>query len=438
MKWTFFLILLGTPTIFTMAAEPENPTTLAAVLQKVMDRHPIVQAYKARKEVAQQGVSEQKSTFFPTLDLTLAMGDEWNNNATTRTRYEGNDLHKLLRQEGNLTLTERLFDGFDTLSRVRAAKERNQNAHYAVHTVGEKLAVRTIELYLNVLRQRALVQIAEESVRTHQDILSKIERREELGYDKKSDVYQAKSRLALSKTRMHAQKGGLEEATSSYFEVVGETPGNLEPPSFDAAWTYLSIEEAIETALKDNPNLQAAQANTSASRWDIHTAKAPFFPALNLELTGAEAENLSGVKGQDDSYFAALRLRYNLFKGGADQARKKKAVETYFQASAEETEEKRQLREEMRRTWSSIEVARAQMVEEKEHLKISEQLVEVYLKQFLIGTRPLLALLDAEDERASAKTNLKNYETKLLFEQFRLLSATGQVLKRLNVSLKLK
>lgn len=414
-----------------------SPNTLPDAVQKTIETHPTIQSQEARIKAAKHSIREQRATYFPTVDLVLGTGEEWTNNSTTRAREGNNDLSGLSRDEGTLTINQRLFDGFDTSSRVGAAQKRHKSAKKSLLSQAEELAFQAVEVYLNILRQAELIKITDESVYIHQSILKKIQRREEAGYDRKADVYQAQTRLSLAKTRRETQQGALDDSKAAYREIVSAEPEELTSAEFNEDWLgFLQVEEAMHTALQENPEIQTAIMTTKANQLDIITAKAAFFPTIQLELSGSENQNLSGVEGQDDSYVAALRLRYNLFRGGADYGRKQKAVEFYFQALADESEIKRRVREDIRRTWNAIQVAKNQVVEETEHLAVSERLVEVYDKQFYIGTRSLIALLDAEDERALAKASLKNQQYRLLFEKYRLLSRVGRLLTSLNVKIR--
>lgn len=407
---------------------------LSQVLQYVVDTHPSIKSRREQVLVNRHQVSEARATYFPTLDLALGTGVEVTNNATTRNRFGHNEKwQNLTRHESSLNLTQRIFDGFETSSRTKAAKKRFKNARFALNSEGETIGIRAVEAYIDVLRQRKLINISRKSVQTHKSILSKIKKREEAGFDRGADVYQAQARYALARTRLESQKGALSDAISRYLEIIGSMPGTLVEPRFNKNYDSLSVESAIDYAMTHHPAVRAATFATAANKAEIRLANSPFFPALNAELSASQNEDLNAVKGQDDSFQGMLRMNYNLFRGGADLSRKRRAVASHSRAVADEAEVRRQIRENIRRSYSAIQLARAQVREERSHLKASKELVKAYEAQFKIGTRRLLALLDAEDERSVAESNLENNRHILLFEQFRLLSNMGKLLPELNV-----
>lgn len=410
--------------------------TLTEVLQSVVLYHPAIESRREQVNVNQHQIREARATYFPTVDLALGTGLEVTNNATTRNRFGENDRwEKLTRHESSLNISQRVFDGFETSSRTQAAKKRYRNAMYSLGSEGEAIGIRAVEAYMDVLRQRALIDINRKSVQIHEDILEKIKKREEAGFDRGADVYQAKARYALARTRLESQKGALSDAISRYIEVVGNMPGPLEVPQFDQRYDKMGVDDAIEYAMSYHPAVRAAAYATAANKAEIRLANSPFYPSVNAELSASQNEDLNAVKGQDDSFLGIVRLNYNIFRGGADLSRKKRAVAAHSRSVADEAEVRRQVRENIRRSFSAIQLAKAQVKEELSHLKASEELVKAYEAQFKIGTRRLLALLDAEDERSVAESNLTNNKFILLFEQYRLLSNMGKLLPDLGVKL---
>ncbi len=416
---------------------PDDGTgnTLPGVVQHVVDIHPVIDARQARLDAAEYAISEERAAYFPTLDLAAGRGVEWSVNSTTRGNTGKSGYESFSRDEASLALSQLVFDGFGTPSRTRAAKRRFDSARYDLLDTGEVIGLTATQAYIDVLRQRALVSVARSSVRVHEELAESIKKREEVGYDRRADVYQAQTRLSLAKTRLAIQQGGLDDAIATYTELTGAHPMGLVDPGFDQTWMPADIEEAIALAMESSPAVAAAEYQTEADKANVKVANSVFYPSLNIELSASENEDLDGVDGQNDDLLAMLRLRHNLFRGGADLARSRQAAAAHRESIADESEVRRQIRENIRLSYSAIKEARSQIRSELDHLHSSEQLVEAYKGQFEIGTRTLLALLDAEDERFVAASNLRNQEYILLFEEYRLLANIGRLLDSLGVNL---
>ena len=67
------------------------------------------------------------------------------------------------------------------------------------------------------------------------------------------------------------------------------------------------------------------------------------------------------------------------------------------------------------------------------HRKAATETVNSYYKQFQIGKRTLLDLLNSEDELFTAKTDYVNGTYDVLFSKYRILNSGGSLLSRMNI-----
>lgn len=426
-----FVFLMFTLTDPLFAAG--KTVTLSEIIQKVINQHPVLEERRAFLATAQARTREQKGYLFPTLDINMAGGREWSRNASTIPIKE-RGFRSLDRGESSITLNQLLFDGFQSPRRLAAALDREENAEYQLLDTSESIGLRAVEIYLDILRYHALLDAAKETLNKHQTILSSIRQREKAGFDTGADLYQAMTRSILAETRLVAQEGGLAKATSSYRETVGEVPmAEMVLPGFEAKWIPNLLEQIISVAEENSPVIRAAEAEVKSRKNELEVATGVFFPQINFDLKRSRNQNLDGTKGPNDDVTAMLQLRYNLFRGGVDSARKRQAVSEYQRAISSLAETKRKLRESVRLSYDAIKTARQQLEKEKRHVEESSKLVEAYKAQLQIGTRTLLALLDAEDERFAAAAGLKNQSYLLLFSQYELLAKMGKLMNALQI-----
>lgn len=107
----------------------------------------------------------------------------------------------------------------------------------------------------------------------------------------------------------------------------------------------ISLKQALELAIKNNRNLQAARLNLERSQQELREAKAALYPLLDTELNFSEVESAESARSLDiarqqgggsidedistTSFDGSLNLTYNLYTGGArgaDIQRAKKQV----------------------------------------------------------------------------------------------------------------
>jgi adhesin transport system outer membrane protein len=89
----------------------------------------------------------------------------------------------------------------------------------------------------------------------------------------------------------------------------------------------------------------------------------------------------------------------------------------------------------MRLSWIAHQTVQNQMAFFESHRDSSIKSNEAYQKQFNIGRRSLLDLLDSANEMFVAKSAYANAKYDELFSQFRILASAGALNNYLNVTL---
>jgi adhesin transport system outer membrane protein len=341
----------------------------------------------------------------------------------------------LTRYERQATLTQMIFDGMGVLSEYNRNAARAESAAYKTYGTAEATSLRTIEKYLEVLRNRELVELTKQNLAMHLKIQDQIRVRSAGGVGRKSDQEQVEARVGLAKANLVSAQANLRDAEIAYLRVVGSKPSSLLKPELpNAAALPKSEEEAVQTAVANHPILKSAQADVKATEYQQRAAQSFMFPRLDAELGYGHNDNLDGSPGANDERYAMLRMRWNLFKGGSDIAR---ISETgYFKVQSQEVmnRTRRQVDESTRLSWNTLTSVRERIPDLKEHSDKSFATRDSYAQQFNLGQRTLLDLLDSENEAFTAKSDLISAEYLEAFARYRLLTDTSQLIGHLGVT----
>ncbi|MEW6691087.1 MAG: TolC family protein, partial [Pseudomonadota bacterium] len=87
----------------------------------------------------------------------------------------------------------------------------------------------------------------------------------------------------------------------------------------------------------------------------------------------------------------------------------------------------------LRQAWQGLRAGRERMPNLAMHARSSAQVVEAYRKQFQIGQRSLLDLLNSEAERYGAQAAVLNGVYTVSADEHRLLAAMGKLVAALGV-----
>lgn len=379
-----------------------------------------------------EAVKGARGGYLPKVDLMLGTGREWSDNSITRaTTLDGRSLN---RHEGQLTLTQMLFDGFGVSSEVGRNKARVESAAYKVLGTSESIGLRAVEAYLNVLRNRELTKLTKENLDAHLRTQDQIRIRSQGGIGRKSDQEQVDARVGLAKANLVAAEANLRDAETTFLRIVGAKPAAIDRPAApDASLIPKSVEDTAKTAIENHPILKSAGADVKAAEAQRDSAKSFMYPRFDLELGYGNNKNLDGVIGPNDERYAMLRMRYNLFKGGSDMARVNETNHLTNEAREVANRTRRQVDESARLSWNAYYSANERLPSLQEHATMSAATRDSYAKQFNLGQRTLLDLLDSENESFTAQSNFINASYLESFSRFRVLADMGQLLNYLGV-----
>jgi adhesin transport system outer membrane protein len=424
--------------LFLMTATADLPVARALTLEDSIEAalatNPEVGVVEADRQAIDQELRQARALYFPSIDLRGAIGPEYTNSPATRRVFgAGDSSETLLRMESQITLSQMLFDGFSTRSEVDRQVARIDSAAYRVREASEFIALDAIEAHLNVLRNQALVELAEQNVVEHQRILGQVTQLEREGGGTIADVRQTEARVAAARAALAVAFGNLREAEAVYRAVVGIPPEDLERPEPPLAAVPGSAEMAATDASAGNPTVRIADADIEVAKAELEGARSGYYPRLDLEMGAGANRNLDGIEGSDVDAQALLVLRYNLFRGGGDIAREREAFARLREAREVLLRARRDAEEDARIAHSAYLTAQERFDALEAQADATRSTRDAYAQQFDLGQRSLLDLLDSENELFLARSNLVTAQYTALFAVYRLLAATGELLMVLDI-----
>lgn len=430
--------------IFALMAGGVQGQPLKDVVDATLKTHPRVLAADAQRRAAVQDVAQARGSYFPTLDVNLGGGRERTSTPETRV-FGGSDSVTLNRRDAGALVSQNLFAGGATVSEVDRQKARLDVANSRLAETREEIALRTAEVYIDVLRNRELVRFASDNLKQHLEIRDKVRERVEGGVAQRVDLQQALARLALASSVVSARAGRLREVEATYATVVGKPAGALIDPQGSATQTLVSgaintgrltetIKQATDAAVVSNPALGAANAEISAAEAAVRGAKAPYMPRLNLELSSNRNENIGGQRGNADTDAALLVLRWNLFRGGSDLAQERALSERRYAAIDSAANTRRDVEERVAVALSAKATSEERLAYLRDHASLSAEVLQAYKEQLDLGRRTLLDVLNAENELYVSRSNLSSGRYDDLFNQYAIEAAKGTLVKSLGIT----
>lgn len=411
--------------------------TLEQSIIEALSFNPDVGIVQSDRRAIDQELRQARALYMPSIDLRTAIGPEYTNSTGTRgrdSRPPGGDASALLtRVESQLTLTQMLFDGYETDSEVAKQLARTDSAAYRVAEAADFIALDAIEVHLDVLRNQELVRQAEQSLAAHQQIRGRI--REDSGFNrfKQSELNLSEARHAAASEVLARAKGDLRDARARYVRVVGIEPRDLKNRAVPRDALPISTEYAARRAFENNPTVKIANADIDVARADLSGSRAGYYPRFDLEVGAAANRQIDGFVGSSVDAQALLVMRYNLFRGGGDIAREREAFARLGESRESLRRAKNNAGEQARLSYNALRTAEARVLALRRQTNANAATRQGFSEEFDAGERNLLDRLDVENEYYLSKAGLTTAEFTRDFAIYRVLAVTGDLLPTLDI-----
>lgn len=429
------VIMLSAGAVNLQAADKrqagDGEATIHSSVISTLESNPRLAELQRNRDAVQKDLEQVQGRYYPRVDLSAGYGADSHSDLGTRSRGEDNDFES--RSEASLSLVQPLYQGGETRSLVEKQTAKLDSAGYRVYDNAESLALDAIIAHIEVWRQRRLLDLTEQNIRTHERILDHIDERQRAGAGSSADVVQTKGRLALTRSSRAQIAGELERARANYYRVVGRFPKSLELPDDFQLLAPASAEASIQIAQGCNPKLAAFAADIRAARSEIGVKKSSFLPKVNLELSTTYEDQVESSTSYTHNNAAMIRARWNLYNGGSDKAARDAASSRKLQLVSARQDEYEKIEEQIRDTWSQFKISGQQTRIFSDAVNFNQQTRDAYQQQFVVGQRSLLDVLDSENELFQSSGQLITAQANEVVAVYRLLALSGCLLSRLDV-----
>jgi adhesin transport system outer membrane protein len=422
------LLALGLTAFSSAMVVAQQQNTLKDAAQKAVLSNPEVlqrwHAYQAainEKDVAFGG-------YLPRLDLAAGVSRERRDDPVMpNTTYTS--------RSTTLTLTQMLYDGFATRNEVKRLDHARQVRLFELFDASETAALEASRAYADVLRYRKLVGLAEENYVRHRAVFEQIQKKAQAGVGRRVDLEQASGRLALAEANLLTETANLHDISARYQRLVGDVPGKemADVPPL-AKGLPADAGGLLKATQERSPAIRAAVENVRSADAAADGRKAAYQPRVDLKLTEQRGSDLNGYIGSTNNRTAGVVLSWNLFNGLSDLARSRQYADQVGVAKDLRDKACRDARQTAAIAYDDVRKLTEELGYLDQHQISTEKARDAYRKQFDIGQRTLLDLLDTENELFQARRAYTNAEHDLVIAQARTQAGFGNLLGTLGLS----
>lgn len=397
----------GIAALTLFSAVEAGAETLAGALTSAYENSGLLDQNRALLRAADEDVAQAFSALLPVVG--------WSASAT----YGYPDARGTEFTSANVGISTSLllYDAGATQFAVEAQKETVLATRQQLVSVEQQVLLRAVQAYMNVRREAAFLNLRQNNVRVITQELRAARDRFEVGEVTRTDVSLAEARLASAQSQLAAAEGSLAQAAEEFRAAVGRRPGQLQavPP----APISRSLDEARAFAVRNHPDMKAAQHNVAAAELNIRRAEAAMEPTVTF----------SGQLGVDqdfnDSGSLSLRAEGPIYQGGRLSSLVRQAMARRDANRAGLHVTRQGIEQNVANAYAILDVSRASRAAFAGQVRASEVAFRGVREEATLGARTTLDVLNAEQELLDARANLVSAEVDEIIATYQVLFSMG-------------
>ncbi len=374
--------------------------TLTQVLTEAQFNHPSV---KLRRSETRAAVAELQTAHwgrYPALSAELQAG-------------KGAD-------EAIARLQQPLWTGGRLTGQIKRAEANLGAAEAKVEQARQAILLEAGQVFFEHLRLKARLLAAQANVAEHRRLQEVIERRVQAEVSPATDATQARARLQQAISERLQFERQLEASRSTLTQIVGSDPGQLSMPRA-VHLQATSIGDLQSAAWAHSPERRHLQALVEAGQAEVDTTRSALMPQVHLSYD----LKLGHLPAGEDRGRLFLGLSMQTGAGLSSLSTMETAVARQQAARDGLEQYQRQLEQSVRAGWNEFSSLSEQLEPARALLGAADEVVASYLRQFQVGRKTWLDVLNAQREKTNARYTLADIEAPLLHAKLRLVVLAG-------------
>jgi outer membrane protein len=291
--------------------DPEKVYDLPELIDVAERSHPQTRVAWESARQAAGAVGLSKSAYYPYLAASAAAGYEHGPAPFLTEVVSGNETA----EDAMLTAEWLLFDFGERKAATTEAREQLMMANVSFNATHQQIVFNVIQNFyaFNIAQQK--VDVAESSLRAADTVGQAAQARYDNGLATKTDLLQAQQQTAQADYDLVSARGDLSDAQVALVESLGIFPTTRlqvaeMPEKSITEKDEDSLDDLIDRALSQRPDLVAVLAKVRASQAEVKKARADFYPKVSLDA--AVGWQKLDVNAYDSSYVGNSKPEYGI------------------------------------------------------------------------------------------------------------------------------
>jgi outer membrane protein len=395
--------------------------TLFEALATAYETNPALRAAQARQRGVDEQVPQALSGWRPKVTLQGSLKQAWSDSTVTKEA-------EITASSVTIELSQPVFRGFKTIYQTKFAESNVEAGKQNLLAVEQNTIFQAIRAYMDVIRDRQVFSLRSQNVNYLRQQLKAATTRFAAGEVTRTDVAQSRASAAEAQASAASAQADLAASIASFVRIVGRSPETLRYPKIPQLPG--SLDEAQDLALTANPELLAAAYVEEAANYNIEVVKGDLLPDLYVSASATATANPEGGVRRSHSMSIQGVLSIPLYEAGQVYSRVRQSRQVASQHRLEVIQAARSVREGVSNDWYFLEATRQKIQAGESLVAANGQALDGVKKEFQVGSRSTLDVLDAQGALISARISLVSARRDQIVAAYQVLSAIGRLTAR--------
>lgn len=384
-----------------------------------------------RLRAAEQSVAESKANidvaragYLPTVSVGAAAGEQ-------RIDFKGDfpaglpEPRRLNPLSASVSARQPLYSGGLTGAQMAASRSRLEAAQQSEAATHQMLLLAAITAYLDVVRDRDVVELSEKNVQRLQQALDDARSRFDIGTHTSTDVLLVAAQRAEGEALRKRAYASLRISTAGFVRVIGDNPENL-----SRVWPLPEVPGSLDQALSAaalTPSVLAANAQRASAQAQVDATRATLFPTLSIDAKASTQDDEEYGLNRYNYWAIQLQATLPIYAGGSNTARLTAARAGAMAADARAENERYAAIESITQAWADYEASTDIIAANAAAAEASLSARNAVQEELDVGSRTTFDLLNAERDLFALQISLAASQRDRIVASYRLLAACGQL-----------
>lgn len=413
------------------AMTPAWSLDLLQSYEAALEQDATVRAARAAADSGRERLPQARAQLLPNLSFSAGR----NKNDLLRT--QPNSLGKEVTTQENYISYNQTLTLRQSLYRRQQATAYEQarfivdDANAVLERELQNLGVRVGTAYMEALlaTDQLNLVLAQKAVTTTQ--LEVARKAFAAGSGTRTDIDEAQARLDMTMAQELEVRQNLDYTRRQLQVLINRPVDSLEPLNIDRLPLLVPVPAQLEDwtllAQQKSPEVASLTARLEAARLEIRKAESAHYPTLDAvaQWTRSGSENVTNPNSSYINRAIGLQLSVPLYAGGYVDSTVRQALAEQVRAEEQLEATKRDLGVRVHKEFRGVTEGILRIKALEQAVRSAEQLVVSSRKSFQAGSRTLMDILNAEQQKQTTLRDLAQARYLYLVARIRLLALAG-------------